>query len=303
MAVGELGSGVTVGVIGLGLMGKPMAMNLVRAGFEVLVASRSDGPVEELVTHGASSLHPTEIARRADVVITVLPTPTVTREVLLGEDGVIASMRPGAIVIDMGTETPDLAREIHVLAGERGILALDAPVSGGDIGARAGTLSIMVGGEQPVFEAALPVLRALGSSVRLVGGPGSGQCVKAVNQILVAGALATVSEGMALLERSGVDVDEAIAALSGGRAGSAILTAKASQMLNREYAPGFKVELHLKDLGIVAEFARKAGVALPFTALAQQMLLSVEASGGGSLDHSAMVEAIRALSRLDVNQG
>ncbi len=291
-----------IGFIGLGLMGKPMAKNLVSSGFEVMVASRSAAPVEELRQFGAiGAASLAELAHWSDAVITMLPTPVVTDQVVLKTGGVLESMRGGTILVDMGTETPDLARQIHRRGKERGVMVLDAPVSGGDTGAIAGTLSVMCGGEPEAFALAEPIFNSLASSVRLVGGPGSGQAVKAVNQIMVAGILATIAEGLALLERSDVDMDQALAALGGGRAASTLLEIKAKAMLNRSYTPGFKVELHLKDLDIVAEIARSSGVALPVTALVRQLLIAVEASGGSQLDHSAVIEAIRGLSLLELS--
>ena len=294
-------TGLRVGFIGLGLMGKPMAKNLLAAGNHLMVASRSRGPVDELVAAGASAATGlAELAGFAEAVITMLPTPAVTSEVLL-EQGLLESMRPGALLVDMGTETPELAKRIHARAEGLGIEALDAPVSGGDTGAIAGTLSIMAGGSESAFRRAAPLFRAMGTSIRHVGGAGAGQAVKAVNQVMVAGILATVAEGLALLERAEVDVPEALAALAGGRAGSTLLEVKAAQMLEHRYQPGFRVELHLKDLGIVEDFARSVGVSLPFTALATQMLRAVEASGGAMLDHCAIIEAVRGLSRLEVS--
>ena len=291
-----------IGFIGLGLMGKPMAKNLVRSGFEVTVASRSAAPVADLCKFGAiEAASLAELAQWSDAVITMLPTPTVTDQVVLRPGGVLESMREGSLLIDMGTETPALARKIYQRGYERGVMALDAPVSGGDTGEGASTLSVMCGGEADAFTLAQPIFKALASSVRLVGGPGSGQAVKAVNQVMVAGILATIAEGLALLEQSEVDMDQALAALGGGRAASTLLEIKAGAMLNRSYAPGFKVELHLKDLDIVAEIARSIGVALPVTALVRQLLVAVEASGGSQLDHSAVIEAIRGLSLLELS--
>lgn len=280
-------------------MGKPMAINLLKGGFDVMVHSRSEPPVAELVGHGASKATSLpDLARWSDVMITMLPTPQVTEEVVLGETGVYESCKSGALFIDMGTETPDLAKRMYTEGKRRGIRVLDAPVSGGDIGAREGTLSVMAGGDRDVFDDAVEVFQAMASSINYVGGAGAGQSVKAANQVIVAGVLACVAEGLALLEGSDVDLDSAIQALAGGRAGSAILTAKARQMLDRSYEPGFRVELHLKDLAIVDSFARASRVALPVTALTTQLLRAVEASGGGSLDHSAIIESIRALSNL-----
>lgn len=282
-------------------MGKPMAINLIKAGFDVCVASRSQGPIDELKLLGAKTAQSVELlCLDSDVIITMLPTPEITRVVVLGDQGVIASMQKGTLFIDMGTESPQLAIDIDHTARKQGIHALDAPVSGGDVGAKNATLSIMVGGDPDAYERALPILKKLGSTIVRVGGVGAGQSVKAVNQIMVAGILATISEGLALLESSDVDISHALEALSSGRAGSALLSAKATQMLNRDYRPGFKVTLHLKDLNIVAEFARSRGIALPITALATQMLIAVEASGGGDLDHASIIEVTRNSSKLSL---
>lgn len=291
----------TIGFVGLGLMGKPMAINLLKANYEVIANSRSIAPIDEVVALGAKRASSNDaLATESTVVITMLPTPDVTRTVVLGAEGLLSKMTAGSLFIDMGTESPSLAQEIAKAAGKVGVEALDAPVSGGDIGAINGTLSIMVGGETRAFERAKEIFSVLGSSALHLGGPGSGQIVKASNQIMVAGILASISEGLALIEGCGIDMDQAIRALSGGRAGSALLSAKANQMLERSYAPGFKVDLHLKDLGIVAEYARQRGIAIPVTSLATQLLIAVEASGGGDLDHSAIIEAIRGLGHIDL---
>lgn len=288
-----------IGFIGLGLMGKPMAINLLTGGFDVMVHSRSEPPIAEVVGQGASRAESlSDLARWSDAIITMLPTPQITEEVVLGATGIYASCRSGTLFIDMGTETPELAKRMYSEGKRRGIRALDAPVSGGDVGAREGTLSIMAGGDRDVFEDAVEIFGAMASSINYVGEAGAGQSVKAANQVIVAGILACVAEGLALLEGSDVDLDAAIQALAGGRAGSAILNAKARQMLDRSYEPGFRVELHLKDLAIVDSFARSSKIALPVTALTTQLLRAVEASGGGSLDHSAIIESIRALSHL-----
>ncbi len=290
-----------VGFIGLGLMGKPMAKNLLRAGFDLLVISRSEPPVLELVELGAKRANNyRSLAMESEFVVTMLPTPKVTRDVVFGEDGVLEAMDKNTIFIDMGTEDPALAIEIYQVAKNRGVFALDAPVSGGDVGAIAGTLSVMVGGEPEVFERARPLFEAVGSNVSLVGGAGSGQVVKAVNQVMVAGILATIAEGLRLLEEADVDQGEAIGALMAGRAGSNLLQAKAKQMLERRYQPGFKVDLHLKDLDIVDQFARANRVVLPVTRLAKSYLESVSFSGGGDLDHCALIEVVRSLSSIDL---
>lgn len=290
-----------VGLIGLGLMGKPMAKNLLKAGFDLTVMSRSEGPVIELETLGAKRAESySSLGAVSEFVVTMLPTPAVTKEVVLGPGGVLGGMKPNSILIDMGTEDPALAREIYERAKEIGVSALDAPVSGGDVGAIAGTLSIMVGGDRDVFKRSASVLGAMGTNISYVGGAGSGQAVKAVNQVMVAGILATIAEGLTLLERSSVDTEAALEALMAGRAGSNLLKAKARQILDQSYAPGFKVDLHLKDLGIVEAYARENSVVMPFTQLAKSYLEAVSYSGGGELDHCALVEVVRGLGGLSL---
>ncbi|WP_245790301.1 NAD(P)-dependent oxidoreductase [Ferrithrix thermotolerans] len=290
-----------MGLIGLGLMGKPMAKNLLKAGFDLTVMSRSEGPVIELETLGAKRAESySSLGAVSEFVVTMLPTPAVTKEVVLGPGGVLGGMKPNSILIDMGTEDPALAREIYERAKEIGVSALDAPVSGGDVGAIAGTLSIMVGGDRDVFERSASVLGAMGTNISYVGGAGSGQAVKAVNQVMVAGILATIAEGLTLLERSSVDTEAALEALMAGRAGSNLLKAKARQILDQSYAPGFKVDLHLKDLGIVEAYARENSVVMPFTQLAKSYLEAVSYSGGGELDHCALVEVVRGLGDLSL---
>jgi 2-hydroxy-3-oxopropionate reductase len=282
-------------------MGKPMAKNLLKAGFDLTVMSRSEGPVIELETLGAKRAESySSLGAVSEFVVTMLPTPAVTKEVVLGPGGVLGGMKPNSILIDMGTEDPALAREIYERAKEIGVSALDAPVSGGDVGAIAGTLSIMVGGDRDVFKRSASVLGAMGTNISYVGGAGSGQAVKAVNQVMVAGILATIAEGLTLLERSSVDTEAALEALMAGRAGSNLLKAKARQILDQSYAPGFKVDLHLKDLGIVEAYARENSVVMPFTQLAKSYLEAVSYSGGGELDHCALVEVVRGLGGLSL---
>jgi 2-hydroxy-3-oxopropionate reductase len=288
-----------IGFIGLGQMGLPMAINLVKGGHTVRVISRSRPPVDEALRHGALEARDfAELGGSSEVVILMLPTPSVTEAVALGPQGVIEAMGRGTTLVDMGTESPGLAHRLHQAGQPREIDVLDAPVSGGDVGAREGTLSIMVGGDAKVFERIRPAFEAMGREINLVGGVGAGQSVKAVNQVLVGGALATVAEALVLLERADVDIESALRALGGGRGGSAILTAKAAQMLERQYQPGFRVELHTKDLEIVREFARSLGVSIPLTAYVLECFRSVENSGGASLDHSAIIEVARGLQSL-----
>lgn len=286
-----------IGFIGLGIMGGPMAANLVKAGFEVTGYNRSRSKVDTLVAAGGRGAESTgQAVRAADVVITMLPDSPDVRAVVLGEDGVLAHAREGALLIDCSTIRPDVSREVAETAAAKGIRALDAPVSGGEQGAVEGSLSIMVGGEDEAFEAAREVLDAVGATVVHVGGPGAGQTVKAANQLIVAGTIELVAESLVFLEAHGVDTAAAIKVLAGGLAGNRILDRKAPAMVRREFTPGFRVELHHKDLGIVLQAAREAGVVIPLGALVAQLMAALEAQGNGGLDHGALLKLVEQLS-------
>jgi 2-hydroxy-3-oxopropionate reductase len=286
-----------IGFIGLGVMGRPMAEHLVRAGHEVTVHNRSQEPVQALVSAGAKAGgSPADVAADADVVITMVPDSPDVEDVVLGEDGVFSTARQGLLLIDMSTIRPDTSRQIGEAARARGVRFLDAPVSGGEIGAKEATLSIMVGGAAEDFEAALPVLQTLGRTVVHVGPVGSGQTVKAANQLIVAGVIELVSEAIVLLEAHGVDMEPAIKVLAGGLAGNQILERKAPGMLARRFEPGFRIDLHHKDMQIIQAAARDTGVAIPVTALVAQMLVSLRSLDRGSLDHSAILTLIEDLS-------
>jgi 2-hydroxy-3-oxopropionate reductase len=286
-----------IGFIGLGVMGRPMAEHLVRAGHEVTVHNRSQEPVRSLVSAGAKAAgSPADVAADADVVITVVPDSPDVEDVVLGEDGVFSTARQGLLLIDMSTIRPDTARQIGEAARARGVRFLDAPVSGGETGAKEATLSSMVGGAAEDFEAALPVLQTLGRTVVHVGPVGSGQTVKAANQLIVAGVIELVSEAIVLLEAHGVDMEPAIKVLAGGLAGNQILERKAAGMLARKFEPGFRIDLHHKDMQIIQAAARDTGVAIPVTALVAQMLIALRSLDRGSLDHSAILTLIEDLS-------
>jgi 2-hydroxy-3-oxopropionate reductase len=287
----------TVGFIGLGIMGGPMAANLVEAGFEVVGYNRSPDPgrrLEERGGRGADSL--AAAVAEAEVVVTMLPDSPDVEAVALGDDGIYARARPGALHLDMSTIRPDVARRLAAAGAERGLRVLDAPVSGGEQGAVDATLSIMVGGDRRDFDDARPVLEAVGKTVVHVGPAGAGQTVKAANQLIVAGTLELVAEAIVFLEASGVDTEAAVEVLAGGLAGSAILERKAPAMLRRDFTPGFRVELHHKDMGIVTAAARQAGAVIPLGAAVAQLLASLHARGDGGLDHSALLKLVEELS-------
>jgi 2-hydroxy-3-oxopropionate reductase len=287
----------TVGFVGLGIMGLPMAANLVGAGFAVVGHNRSKGRADQLVERGGrAAASVAEAVRDADVVVTVLPDSPDVRDVLLGEDGVFAHARPGALVIDASTIRPDVSRELAEEGAARGFRVLDAPVSGGEPAAVEGTLSIMVGGAAEDVATARPVLEAMGRTVVHVGPAGAGQTVKAANQLVVAGNIQLVAEALVFLEAHGVDTEAATRVLAGGLAGSTVLDRKAAGMLARNFTPGFRLELHHKDLGIVTAAAREAGVVIPLGAAVAQLVAAAVARGDGGLDHSGLLRLLEELS-------
>lgn len=287
----------TVGFIGLGIMGGPMAANLVKAGFEVVGCNRSQPALDKLVEQGGrAAATVAEAVRESDVVITMLPDSPDVAAVALGDDGILANAKDDLLYIDCSSIRPDTSRSVAEQAAARGVRALDAPVSGGEQGAIDGALSIMVGGAEADFAAAAPILDALGKTVVHVGPAGSGQTVKAANQLIVAGTIELVAEAIVFLEAHGVDTDAAVKVLAGGLAGNAILDRKAAGMLRREFTPGFRLELHHKDLGIVQAAAREAGVAIPLGAMVSQLVGALVARGDGALDHSALLKLVEELS-------
>ena len=287
----------TVGFIGLGIMGGPMAANLVKAGFDVIGYNRSPEPVQRLVEQGgrgAGSL--AEAVRDADVVVTIVPDSPDVEAVALGEDGIYAQARPGTLHVDMSSIRPDVARKVGEAGTQRGFRVLDAPVSGGEQGAIDATLSIMVGGDPNDFADARPVLEAVGKTIVHVGPMGSGQTVKAANQLIVAGTIELVAEAIVFLEAYGVDTEAAVKVLAGGLAGNAIFDRKAAGMLARDFTPGFRVDLHHKDLGIVLAAAREAGVIIPLGSVVAQLMGALRAQGDGGNDHTALLKLVERLS-------
>lgn len=285
-----------IGFIGLGIMGRSMAANLVAAGHDVLVWNRSEEPRRALIELGAEGASgPDELAREAEIVITMLSDDAALRAVLEDEQqGVLAHARPGTLVIDMSTVSPALSKELAATAARRQVRMLDAPVSGGDVGAREGTLSIMVGGEAQDVERARPLFEVLGSRVVHVGPAGAGQVVKACNQVLVAVIFAGVSEALVLGSKLGVQPAAVLDALSGGMASNRIMEMRRRNFLERDFAPGFKIDLHHKDLGIALDAAGQADVPLPLGAAAQQMLRQLRAAGHGHEDDSALLRVAEA---------
>jgi 2-hydroxy-3-oxopropionate reductase len=282
----------TVAFIGLGIMGRPMAANLAKAGFDVVGYNRSPKTVDGVTVQGSIA----GAVADADVVATMVPDSPDVEQVLTAPDGVYANARKGTLVIDFSSIRPDVSARLAAQGAEHGLRVLDAPVSGGEQGAIDATLSIMVGGAADDFEAAKPVLDAVGKTVVHVGPAGSGQTVKAANQLIVAGTLELVAEAIVFLEAYGVDTEAAVKVLAGGLAGNAILQRKAPAMLARDFTPGFRVALHHKDMGIVTSAAREAGVVIPLGAAVAQLIASLNARGDGGLDHSALLKLVEQLS-------
>jgi 2-hydroxy-3-oxopropionate reductase len=290
-----------VGFIGLGIMGKPMAHNLVQAGHELVVLDHSREPMEELATEGAETAgSPREVAEKSDIIITMLPDSPQVREVVAEESGLLEGIKEGSLIVDMSTISPVVTEELAAEVTERGASMLDAPVSGGDVGAIEGTLSIMVGGSEEDFERAKPLFDVLGGTVNHVGPAGAGQVTKAANQIVVALTIEAVSEALVLGSKGGVAPEKILDVLGGGLAGNKVMEVKREKFLSHTFDPGFRIELHHKDLGIALAAGREYGVALPVTALVDQMLLSLKKKGWGKEDHSALLRIIEDLSQHEI---
>ena len=293
----------TIGFIGLGIMGRPMAQNLLRAGFPLVVHNRHQEVTDELIAMGATSgTRPREIAASCDVLITMLPGSSQVEEVLIGPDGVIEGAHTGLIVIDMSTISPVVTGMLATRLAEHDVIMLDAPVSGGDKGAIEGTLSIMVGGDEDAFKQCLPIFQALGKTIVRVGESGAGQVVKACNQIVVALVYEAVSEALVLGSKVGVDPAKILQVLCGGLAANRVMELRGATMLAHDFTPGGRISLHHKDLGIALETGRRYGVPLPVTAVVDQMFASLEVKGMGDLDHSALLLYLEELAAHRVGQ-
>ncbi|MEU8664637.1 2-hydroxy-3-oxopropionate reductase [Actinoplanes philippinensis] len=286
-----------VGFIGLGIMGGPMAVNLAKAGFDVIgydVVPPRNGFLTQAGGRIAASI--AEVVPKADIVVTMVRDSADVEAAALGEQGILAASRPGQLYIDMSSISPQTSRDVAAAARPLGVRVLDAPVSGGEAGAIEGSLSIMVGGDPADVEAARPVLEVLGATVVHVGPHGAGQTVKAANQLIVAGTIQLVAEAIVFLEAYEVDTGAAIRVLAGGLAGNRILDRKAGGMLARRFEPGFRIDLHHKDMGIVTSAAREAGVVIPLGSAVAQLIAALKAQGDGGLDHSALLKLVEQLS-------
>jgi len=285
----------TVGFIGLGIMGRPMAENLIEAGYELVAYNRTREKAEEL--DGATVADtPREVAEQSDIIITMLPDSPQVEEVLDGEGGVLEGVKEGDLIVDMSTISPVVTEELSEKAKDRGASLLDAPVSGCDVGAIDGTRSIMVCGSEEDFERARPLFEVMGGTVTHVGPVGTGQVVKAANQIVVALTIEAVSEALVLGSKGGVAPEKILDVLGGGLAGNKVMEAKREKMLEHSFDPGFRVELHHKDLGIALAAGREYGVTLPVTAVVDQMLETLKTRGRGDQDHSALLTLIEESS-------
>ena len=291
-----------IGFIGMGIMGKPMALNLLKAGYDVTVSNRNMAKCEPVVAAGAKSGSYIEVAENCDVVITMLPNGPQVKAVMLGENGVAAHMKAGSVFIDMSSINPVASKEIAAALAEKGIDMLDAPVSGGEPKAIDGTLSIMVGGKQDVFDKYKEMLGAMGSSVVRCGDVGAGNTTKLANQIIVACNIRAVAEALTLAQKAGVDPKMVYAAIRGGLAGSTVLDAKGTMMIEGNDKPGFKIDLHIKDLNNVLDCAHSVGAPVPMTASVQEVLEWMHFHDGGDKDHSAIAQYYEYLSGIQIGR-
>ena len=292
-----------IGFIGLGIMGKPMSRNLLKAGYPLLVYDIVPEAVDEIVRAGAEKgVSPKDVAAKTGVIITMLPNSPHVKEVVLGKNGIIEAARPGSIIIDMSSIAPLVSREIAAKLAEKKIRMLDAPVSGGEPKAIDGTLSIMVGGSKADFDEYLPLLKVMGASVVLCGEIGAGNVTKLANQIVVAANIAAVSEALVLAAKAGVNPDLVYQAIRGGLAGSTVLDAKAPMMMDRNFKPGFRINLHIKDLNNVQETASGIHMPTPLTDKVMEMMKSLKDEGMGDADHSALVRYYEKIAGIELQR-
>jgi len=286
-----------IGFIGLGVMGKPMAMNLLKAGYPLTVWNRTRSKMDDLLAEGASGADsPKEVAEKSDVVITIVTDSPDVEEVVLGPQGVIHGAHPGLILIDMSTISPTVARKVAEEVSKKGVKMLDAPVSGGDVGAKEGTLSIMVGGPKETFEECLPILKVLGKRITYMGPNGMGQTTKLCNQVICALNIQAVCEGLMLGAKAGLDLEKLLEVVTAGAAGSWMLSNLGPKMAKRDFRPGFKIKHQQKDLRLVLSFAAELDLPLPGTALVQQMLRAAEAEKMGDKGTQAAIIAMEKLA-------
>lgn len=292
-----------VGFIGLGIMGKPMSKNLVKAGYSLVVRDFNEQNEAELVELGAATAKtPKAVAEQCDVIITMLPNSPHVKEVALGENGIIEGAKPGTVLIDMSSIAPLASREIHEALAEKGIKMLDAPVSGGEPKAIDGTLSVMVGGDKAVFDRYYDLMKAMAGSVVHTGDIGAGNVTKLANQVIVALNIAAMSEALSLATKAGVNPDLVYQAIRGGLAGSTVLDAKAPMVMDRNFKPGFRIDLHIKDLSNALDTSHGVGAQLPLTAAVMEMMQALKADGMGTSDHSALACYYEKLAKVEISR-
>ena len=293
-----------IGFVGLGIMGKPMAKNLLKAGYSLTVYDIVGEPVEEVVTDGAARASSNkEVAANSDKIITMVPDSAESEMAILGPDGVLEGARPGSVIVDMSSIAPSVSQKIAAECAKNGVEMLDAPVSGGEPGAINATLAIMVGGKQEVFDQCYDLMKTLGGNVVLTGDIGAGGITKLANQIVVAANIEALSEAMVLAQKAGVDPEKVFNAIRGGLAGSAVMEAKGPMMLDRNFRAGFRIRLHQKDLRNVLQTGQELNVPLPVTALIQQMLGALINEGEADADHSAILHFLERMAKVEVKRG
>ena len=293
-----------IGFIGLGIMGKPMAKNLLKAGHELFVNDNNESTLTELAELGATPVaNGKEAAQAAELVITMLPNSPHVKAVALGEDGIADGAHAGLIYVDMSSIAPLVSREVHDALAKRGVEMLDAPVSGGEPKAIDGTMSVMVGGKKEVFDAVAPVIDAMAGAVTYVGGIGAGNIAKLANQTIVAVNIAACAEAFTLAQKAGVDPEAVYQAIRGGLAGSTVMDAKVPMMLERNFAPGFRINLHIKDLGNVLDTGHGVNAPLPLTSLVREMMSVLDGDGHAAEDHSSLVRVYEKLANIELAPG
>ncbi|HEY5584162.1 MAG TPA: 2-hydroxy-3-oxopropionate reductase [Ruminiclostridium sp.] len=290
-----------IGFIGLGIMGKPMAKNLLKAGYSLVVYDIFKDAVNELTAAGAEEgASPKDVANKTEIIITMLPNSPHVKEVVLGKNGVIEGVRSGTILVDMSSIAPLASQEVSEKVKDKGVVMLDAPVSGGEPKAVEGTLSIMVGGPEKEFKEVEDILKTMGSSVVLIGEIGSGNVTKLANQIIVALNIAAMSEAMVLATKAGVDPEKVYQAIRGGLAGSTVLDAKMPMVLNRNFKPGFRIELHIKDLTNALDTAHAIGVPIPLTSQVMEIMQAMKVDGKAKEDHSGIIQFYEKMAQIEV---
>lgn len=292
-----------IGFIGLGIMGRPMSKNLIKAGYKLVVLDRNQEAVADVVACGAEvASSPKEIAEMTDVIITMLPNSPQVKEVVLGENGIIDGAAAGKIVIDMSSIAPLVSREVEAKLMEKGVYMLDAPVSGGEPKAIDGTLSVMVGGDKALFDKYYDIMKAMAGSVVYTGSIGAGNITKLANQVIVALNIAAMSEAMVLATKAGVEPDLVYQAIRGGLAGSTVLDAKAPLVMDRKFNPGFRINLHIKDLANALDTSHELGVPLPLTAAVMEMMQALKADGLDGEDHCSLAKYYEKLAHVEIKR-